>query len=98
MSIDLDAVRASALFVSPLQASETPSAAQVAAAITTVVRARGTRACAGVVAGEFGDHPEVAVVRMRWALAAVRSVYSRRSPCKAGRNVRSEVKTLVGAR
>jgi hypothetical protein len=27
------------------------------------------------MAGEFGDHPDTAVARMSWALAAIRTVY-----------------------
>ena len=31
------------------------------------MRRLGTRGCAGVMAQEFGDHPEAAAARMRWA-------------------------------
>ena len=31
----------------------------------------GAAGCAGRVAQEFGDHPETAAVRMRWARTAV---------------------------
>jgi hypothetical protein len=63
----ISAVRADALFVSTLQQSEVPSATQVREAIAGAVRRFGGRGCAGRVAQEFGDHPEVAAARMRWA-------------------------------
>jgi len=63
--------RAEALFVSCLQPSEHPTAAQVAAAIEGSMRARGECGCAEALAAEFGDHPETAAARMRWALAVV---------------------------
>jgi hypothetical protein len=62
-------VWADALFVSVLQRSDEPSVIQVRQAITAAVRAYGGRGCAQRVAQEFGDHPETAVARMRWARA-----------------------------
>jgi hypothetical protein len=66
-ALDINAVRCEALFASALQRSDRPSPAQVRAAIRRTVRALGSRGCAARVAQEFGDHPEVAVERMRWA-------------------------------
>lgn len=63
----LSAVWAQALFVSTLQRCDQPSAAQVQRAVTAAVAVFGARGCAGRVAQEFGDHPETAVTRMRWA-------------------------------
>jgi hypothetical protein len=68
------AVWADALFVSMLQRSDNASAGQVQQAITAAVRAYGGRGCAERVAQEFGDHPEIAVVRMRWARAVAGEV------------------------
>jgi len=65
----VSALRADALFVSSLQRSDDLSAAQVQHAIATAVREVGSQGCAGRVAQEFGDHPEAAVARMRWARA-----------------------------
>jgi len=65
----VSALRADALFVSSLQRSDDPSAAQVQHAVATAVREFGGQGCAGRVAQEFGDHPEAAVARMRWARA-----------------------------
>lgn len=62
-------LRADALFASALQRSDDPSAARVQHAIATAVREFGGQGCAEQVAQEFGDHPETAVVRMRWARA-----------------------------
>ena len=61
------AVWAGALFASTLQRSDAPSAGQVRAAAAAALRAYGGRGCAEQVAQEFGDHPEAAVARMRWA-------------------------------
>jgi hypothetical protein len=62
-------VWADALFASVLQRSDNPSAGQVRKAIAAAVRAYGGLGCAQRVAQEFGDHPEAAVSRMRWARA-----------------------------
>lgn len=62
-------VWADALFVSALQRSDDPSAAHVRHVIAAAIREYGGQGCAERVAQEFGDHPEIAVVRMRWARA-----------------------------
>ena len=67
---------ADALFVSALQGSQAPSAGQIRQAIDGSVRAFGHSGCAERVAQEFGDHPETAVARMRWARAAARSAFA----------------------
>lgn len=56
-----------ALFASVLQPSDAPTTGMVAEAITCTVRRLGTGGCAGQVAQEFGDHPDAAAERMRWA-------------------------------
>src|SRR5579864_6540532 len=70
------AVRADALFVSVMQRSDEPSGDQVRKAIAAAVRAYGDRGCAERVAQEFGDHPETAVSRMRWARAAAAEAFA----------------------
>ena len=60
-----------ALFVSGLQRSDAPSDNAVAQAVTQVVRRFGVRGCVGLMAQEFGDHPEGAVDRMRWVTQLV---------------------------
>ena len=62
-------LRSDALFVSALQRSDVPSTAQVQHAIAAAVREFGGLGCAERVAQEFGDHPEIAAARMRWARA-----------------------------
>jgi len=63
--LSISTARADALFVSALQRSEEPSAAQVQLAIAAAIRAFGARGCAARVAQEYGEHPETAVPRMR---------------------------------
>ena len=58
---------ADALFASALQCSQAPTTDQVRQAINAAVGAFGYSGCAGRVAQEFGDHPETAAARMRWA-------------------------------
>ena len=65
--LSISAIRADALFVSALQRSEEPSTGEVRQAVATAIRTFGSRGCAEQVAQEFGDHPDVAVPRMRWA-------------------------------
>ena len=69
--LTISTARADALFASPLQRSEAPSPAQVHQAIAAAVAAFGIRGCAARVAQAYGEHPETAVLRMRWARAAV---------------------------
>ena len=75
MAGTFEAVRAEALFASALQPSGSPSPDQVRRAVTTTLRRLGSTGCAAQAVGEFGDHPDTAVARMRWALATVRMVY-----------------------
>jgi hypothetical protein len=58
---------ADALFVSALQRSETPNLGQIRQAIASALGEFGHLGCAERVAQEFGDHPETAASRMRWA-------------------------------
>ncbi|MCW2529744.1 MAG: hypothetical protein JWM76_4604 [Pseudonocardiales bacterium] len=64
-------IRAEALFLSALQPSDHPGFEQIEAAIrNTFTRHGGDDGCAADCAAEYGDHPELAVKRMRWALAS----------------------------
>jgi hypothetical protein len=65
--LNIDDARCRALFASRLQPSDAPAADSVATAIRATVRQFGIRGCAGLMAQEFGDHPEAAAERMRWA-------------------------------
>ena len=75
----LTAARAEALFTSPLATGSRPAYATVDEAIRAAVRAhRGVRGCAADVAMEYGDHPESAAPRMRWARGVVDHLYGER--------------------
>ena len=73
--LSISAVRADALFVSALQSSDEPSAVQVRQAIAAATRTLGDLGCAARVAQEFGEHPETAIVRMRWARTTVAGAF-----------------------
>jgi hypothetical protein len=67
--LSIRGVHADALFASGLQRCDEPSVGQVRMAVATAIRAFGYSGCAARVAQEYGDHPETAVIRMRWARA-----------------------------
>ena len=67
----IHALQTDALFASALQGSDEVSIRQIRRAIAGALAAYGGAGCAGRVAQEFGDHPETATARMRWARAAV---------------------------
>ncbi|WP_250009642.1 hypothetical protein [Actinoplanes sp. M2I2] len=73
------AARAAALFASDLPSGSRPGAALIEDAIVrSVRRCGGTRGCVAALATAYGDYPETAVVRMRWARSAVQSAYDRK--------------------
>jgi hypothetical protein len=55
-----------ALFASGLQRSDVLTSDAVVDAVSRTVRQFGVRGCIGLMAQEFGDHPETATDRMRW--------------------------------
>jgi hypothetical protein len=65
--LSVDGARCGPLFASWLQPSDAPDADSVAGAIRATVRRFGLGGCASRMAQEFGDHPEAAAERMRWA-------------------------------
>jgi hypothetical protein len=72
----LTTARAEALFASCLSASSSPSGTTVHAAIRDAVRRfDGTRGCAVEVAGAYGERPETAAPRMRWARRVIDATY-----------------------
>ena len=92
--LSIGAARADALFVSALQRSEELSTGQVRQAVASAVRAFGSKGCAERVAQEFGDHPDTAVARMRWARTVAAEAFggpglgpvpAQRSLARAGR-------------
>jgi hypothetical protein len=66
-----DDVRVEALFVSDLQRSQHPTDESIRAAVDATVDRLGENGCAALVAQEFGEHPDCALGRMRWARLAV---------------------------
>jgi hypothetical protein len=82
----ISAIRAEALFASALQRSDDPGVIQVRQAITAALGAYGDRGCVALVAQAYGDHPETAVARMRWARASVARAFgsSRPEPALGG--------------
>ena len=73
-SLTVNDARCAALFVSGLQRSGAPDGDVVAEAAIRSVRQFGVRGCAGLMAQEFGDHPEAAMDRMRWIRQLVRDL------------------------
>jgi hypothetical protein len=78
--LNINAVRCEALFTSPLQQSDCRTPAQVHEAIRLAIREFGSRGCAARVAQEFGDHPETAVLRMRWVREQVAALWPYAGP------------------
>jgi hypothetical protein len=74
-ALDQDDIRTEALFVSNLQCSQHPTVELIRAAVTASVDRLGETGCAALVAQEFGEHPDSALGRMRWARLAVRSAF-----------------------
>jgi hypothetical protein len=69
--LNVQVLQADALFASALQRSDELNVSQIRQAIVAAIGRYGTGGCAGRVAQEFGDHPENAAVRMRWAQSEV---------------------------
>jgi hypothetical protein len=65
--LNLSDARCEALFASALQRSDAINVEAIADAISRTERLLGPEGCASHMAQEFGDHPEAAGERMRWA-------------------------------
>jgi hypothetical protein len=76
----IHALQADALFASALQRSDELSISQIRRAIAVALDTYGGTGCAGRVAQEFGDYPESAAIRMRWARAAVAGMDDQPAP------------------
>jgi hypothetical protein len=74
--LSMNAVRAEAVFVSALQPSDGPDPEQVRRVVTATLRELGVAGCTARVAQEFGDHPDLAVTRMRWARRIVEVAFA----------------------
>jgi hypothetical protein len=80
MRSQLLAARAAALFASELPSGTRPAGAVVEAAIGRAVRTFGVRGCVATLAAAYGECPETAMPRMRWARGVVLSLYDVRRP------------------
>ena len=74
-TIDINAARCEALFMSSQPAGDDIGSDAVRDAIRRTVCEFGIRGCAARVAQEFGDYPETAVARMRWARRVVAQTF-----------------------
>jgi hypothetical protein len=75
MTVVIEDVRCEALFVSYVQRSQQPTPELIRAAVLDTVDRLGSARCAELVAQEFGEHPDCALGRMRWARNAVRAAF-----------------------
>lgn len=74
----ITAARAEALFTSSLPTGAQVSRTEADHAIRIAVRRHGgVHGCAALVAATYGDYPETAVVRMRWAKHVMDDLYPR---------------------
>jgi len=78
--LSIGAVQADAVFASGLQPCGEYSAGRVRQAVAAAIEAYSRSGCAGRVAQEFGDHPETAMIRMRWARAVAREAFAESVP------------------
>ena len=74
IKLNMIETQCAALFASGLQQSDAPTGDAVTEAVRRAVRRFGVRGCEGRMAQEFGDHPEVALERMRWVRQLVREM------------------------
>jgi len=72
----LSLARAQVLAISSFSAAARLDRVSVDAAIRATVRSHGgVQACVAALAQEFGEYPDTAPLRMRWAKQAVASLY-----------------------
>jgi hypothetical protein len=82
--VELNDAQRTALFASGLQRSDAPTGEAMAEAVSRTVRQYGVRGCAGLMAQEFGDHPEAAMERMRWIRQLIAEMPARPARPAAG--------------
>jgi hypothetical protein len=68
-------IRTEALFASNLQRSQHPTIESIRDVVNATVDRLGQTRCSELVAQEFGEHPDCALDRMRWARRAVRLAF-----------------------
>jgi hypothetical protein len=77
----LVAARAEAISTSHLPIGSQPTGPETTAIISAAVPAHGsTRGCAAQVAAAYGERPETAAPRMRWARTVIEHIYHPRPP------------------
>jgi hypothetical protein len=75
------AARAEALFTSTLPTGSAPTRTDTELAIRQAVHSHGgVRGCASLMAYGYGDYPEAAANRMRWARGVITANYPRQRP------------------
>ena len=76
----LSLARAQVLAVSSLSSAARLDRVSVDAAIRATVRSHGgVNGCVAALAHEFGEYPETAPLRMRWAKQAIAALYDNRT-------------------
>jgi hypothetical protein len=94
----LIAAWACAVFASDLSAQDHPDPAAVSEAIKNTARAHGgLHGCAGEVAAAYGEHPETAAPRMRWARALVETSFVRPIASRRSTGISLELSPGIGA-
>ena len=78
--LDMNGARCEALFSSKLEPTDVPTAEMVTTAISRTVQQFGIRDCAGRMAQEFGDHPDMAARRMGWVRQLIAQDGCRQAP------------------
>jgi hypothetical protein len=96
----LAAARAAALFVSDVSAGARPTRSEVTVVIRNSLRTHGGSAgCAADLAAAYGDYPELAARRMRWALDIIDCLYERpaasRPPVRSRPAARDRIRTAA---
>jgi hypothetical protein len=81
---------------SALQRADRPSAARIRQAIAAAIRDYGGLGCAARVAQAYGDHPETAATRMRWARVTVADAFGG-SPLERAGTAEPGQRTVVAA-
>lgn len=76
--MDINTIRAEALFLSNVQPSAAASPAVIRVAVVLTERRLGVRGCVCAFAREYGEHPDTAAVRMAWAVLAVAAAFPAR--------------------
>ena len=89
--LSISAARADALFASALQPSAEPSVMQILQAIAEAIGQYGGCGCSARVAQAYGDYPDTAATRMRWARIAVTATFGGSRPTTGARREDSPV-------